>query len=618
MPTVAPTQVPTIAPTQIPTPYPTYPPTSMPTPIPSSLPTPGPTTAAPTPLPTSLPSPAPTLEPLDCPKGRYSDTVGYPGAGRYRAEENMTTVCFECPMGRYANQTRSGSCTKCPDGKQLLMVGAVNNTCEKCEVGKSSEYRTTAARFNFTNYSAAAPGPICFACELGSYAHEKGLAACAECPNVCHRKHTKGCEEGKCDANKGYCSRDNGLCWCKSNKYGMNINANGEIQRVYVAYDADEYDGETYTTCQDYNDLSVSFGSAIASLFIGVALFFYIVSPKGLGKYLRKVSMRMERPVSEISSEGVEEEEDEEDDDQAIILAQASDVGEGMGLREPQLRGQQDAGEQSSFSSFKAGRNPSVSSLKAGGKSSASSLKSAYAGGKSSVSSLNSASSGVLSSFWGWTKLCCSTLYHPVRKLGTCCWSLIPGWFLAQLQIEAPVDFVLLFAFPPIFCVGYLLFDVFTMLLDAFLIMNNLSIIEWVVPSFPTVDVVMADIDLSLFSFLQDVNFAFSIDVTFIATWWRNFAKVLGGIGNFVTSMMEGANVTCNGANRAVSYAGHVGLMAIMVLIIESNVGYAMRFSGAERFSKYILGSFHSSRATKLAAKGTKVAAGKLKVRSVA
>ena len=81
---------------------------------------------------------------------------------------------------------------------------------------------------------------------------------------------------------------------------------------------------------------------------------------------------------------------------------------------------------------------------------------------------------------------------------------------------------------------------------------------------------------------------------------------------------MAGANVTCNGANRAASYSGHVVLMAIMVMIIESHVGYAMRFSGAEQISKYILGSFHSSRATKLAAKATKVAAGKLKVRNVA
>ena len=78
---------------------------------------------------------------------------------------------------------------------------------------------------------------------------------------------------------------------------------------------------------------------------------------------------------------------------------------------------------------------------------------------------------------------------------------------------------------------------------------------------------------------------------------------------------MEGAEVTCEGATMAVSFAYHVVLLAIMVIIIESHVGYVMRFSGAEHFSKYILGKFHSSRATKLASKGTKVAAGKLKVR---
>ena len=461
----------------------------------------------------------------------------------------------------------------CPDGMgifdsdnpDLPVLGAVNNTCTRCERGTSSHR-------NITDISAAAPGPICTACELGKFARDLGMPACESCEEefglVCKQKHTKGCEEGQCPDNDGFCNREDGLCYCINTKFG--INSPGAAGQPY---DPKKY---TYTSCTDENNLTVSFGSAIASLFVGIALFFYIVSPRGIGKFLRRVSTRMERPVSEISEEGVEEEdEDEEDDDQGIILAQASEVGESIGLREPRLQDAQDAGGQSGVPS----------------------LKSAWR-------------------LLGWPKLC--TRSHPLRQLGTCCWGLIPEGLLAQLQIEAPVDFVLLIVFPPLFCVGYLLFDVFTMLLDAFLIMNNLAVLaspqlRWM--SFPTVEVVMADIDLSLFSFLQDVNVTFSIDVMFIAEWWRSFAKVLGGIGNWVKGAMAGANVTCNGANRAVSYSGHVVLMAIMIMIIESHVGYAMRFSGAEQISKYILGSFHSSRATKLASKGTKVAAGKLKVR---
>ena len=66
----------------------------------------------------------------------------------------------------------------------------------------------------------------------------------------------------------------------------------------------------------------------------------------------------------------------------------------------------------------------------------------------------------------------CTPLIPCASSAGVC-WNLIPEWFLFQFQIEAPIDLLLLFGFPPLFCVGYLLFDLFTMLLDAFLIINN-------------------------------------------------------------------------------------------------------------------------------------------------
>ena len=59
---------------------------------------------------------------------------------------------------------------------------------------------------------------------------------------------------------------------------------------------------------------------------------------------------------------------------------------------------------------------------------------------------------------------------------------------------------------------------------------------------------------------------------------------------------------------------GHVLLVCFMVIVIESNFSYALRFSGAERFSKAILGRFNSHSAEKLAFKAAKVIAGKLKI----
>ena len=77
---------------------------------------------------------------------------------------------------------------------------------------------------------------------MGFYAHEDGLAACAECPLVCHRKHTK-------DAKKA-----NGTTKAAAGTMGS-VGANPkirhehqshEIQRVFVDYDADRRQGDIH------------------------------------------------------------------------------------------------------------------------------------------------------------------------------------------------------------------------------------------------------------------------------------------------------------------------------------------------------------------------------------
>ena len=351
------------------------------------------------------------------------------------------------------------------------------------------------------------------------------------------------------------------------------------------------------TLCSEENNLDGSFSIAIAMLLLSTGLFFGIISPRGLGKYLHEVSMRMET-VSDSSTEEVEDEEEEEEED---------------GSLKPRFANFLAIGSLKCSKAFKC-----LATLPAGVQNQClKSLKCLVArpdgvenrGCQRCIASLK-AMWRSLERF----KFC--TPSNPVCQLGRLFWNLIPEWFLLKFQIEAPIDLLLLFGFPPLFCVGYLLFDLFTMLLDVFLIINSLGYITWVVPSFPTVAIVMGDIDFTLERFLIDVKLVCSVDVLFLAKWWKGFSKALAGFSNWARAAMEGAEVTCEGATMAVSFAYHVVLLATMVSIIESHAGYVMRFSGAEHFSKYILGKFHSSRATKLASKGTKVAAGKLKVRA--
>ena len=337
------------------------------------------------------------------------------------------------------------------------------------------------------------------------------------------------------------------------------------------------------TTCDELNNLEMSFFSGIVGYCLAIAIFLFMISPNGLGKYAGNLSTRMEKG----SSSSVF------DDPEKSNLSDK--VKPGLGGRS---------------SSFK-NATPRV----------------AFSRCSESLTRFATLPCAASKNMQTWQclalpkRLCKTiafprfcTLSNPLRQLGVSFWRLIPDWFFINFRIEAPIDFVIVFVFPPIFCIGYILFDVLMMLLDAFLIVNSMALLSWAVPSFPTLEHIMLRVDFTLLSFLERFNLVFAIDVRFLYRWWTQFSVILSRFGNWANDLMEANQVTCNGSTQPVSFAGHVLLVCFMVIVIESNFSYALRFSGAERFSKAILGRFNSRSAEKLAFKAAKVIAGKLKI----
>ena len=118
-----------------------------------------------------------------CPEGMYAKTHGHTSctvcpAGNY---SNSPTRCDSCPPGTYSAQDGSTSCATCPDGTYTPNYG--NTSCRTCPAGRYTSSPTSCTPCPAGTYSTQEGSPSCTPCSDGTYAPLTEFTSCKVCPN---------------------------------------------------------------------------------------------------------------------------------------------------------------------------------------------------------------------------------------------------------------------------------------------------------------------------------------------------------------------------------------------------------------------------------------------------
>jgi hypothetical protein len=141
-----------------------------------------------------------------CTSGKYSIQVG----------QNDSSVCGDCPLGKYVAESGATQCDKCPPGNKCSVRGLKMFT--NCEEG------TFQSQFEKIS---------CTLCPVGTYQDELSQTACTQCPAGKHNSDEGMASESRClDCEPGKYSSQSGFAFCTTCETGYFQEESGKSECI--------------------------------------------------------------------------------------------------------------------------------------------------------------------------------------------------------------------------------------------------------------------------------------------------------------------------------------------------------------------------------------------------
>jgi hypothetical protein len=121
---------------------------------------------------------------FSCPKGMHASEWSFNIQCRYpnTIYTDCQSVCVNCEVGKYNNQTGQQDCQDCSYGKISIEGSSNSSQCKLCPAGKQKK-SNICVNCPVGYYSKKLDGDIydCALCESGKYSDETGLEQCKDC-----------------------------------------------------------------------------------------------------------------------------------------------------------------------------------------------------------------------------------------------------------------------------------------------------------------------------------------------------------------------------------------------------------------------------------------------------